>query len=438
MPFDMGKKRMIIILFGLFLVALGGVTAVCMLTPSPLQVKESISSAAFPGWLKTRVDALTWRNQHRSGQLTRSILEQSLQLGQQFLMHNQQPAGNFNYQYDFIEKSLDRSDNQVRQAGALWGVALLYQHEQRAELRQTLDRGLAFFLKHSRPGSSAGLSFIAYPGDNRCETGTVALTALAIIEYLRTEKNGKVKLDPSYREQLTGQLDGYLRYLVSMQLPNRHFAQSYAWSGNRKSEKYSPYFDGETMLCLIKAAKYLGHDDLRPLIESAAPELTRYYSVDQWQQQPDSDLTKGFFQWSLMAFWEYQDAGWKDAQMFGDYVLTLAWWMIYEHHLSWRNKNTGYAYEGLCHAYALAKTRGLVAAQADLAATIEAGLFKLTSWQVDGPLAQSNRFLRKHPASNDPLARGGIMNAAGEAALRIDVTQHQMHALLLALRFLEL
>ena len=57
------------------------------------------------------------------------------------------------------------------------------------------------------------------------------------------------------------------------------------------------------------------------------------------------------------------------------------------------------------------------------------------SWQVGGPLAQTNKFLKKHP-TKEKIAIGGIMNAKNKAPLRIDTTQHQMHALMMALESL--
>jgi UDP-N-acetylmuramoyl-tripeptide--D-alanyl-D-alanine ligase len=186
---------------------------------------------------------------------------------------------------------------------------------------------------------------------------------------------------------------------------------------------------------MIKAAKYLGYNNLIPLIEDSAMVMANYYTIHQWRYDPDSKLTKGFFQWSCMAFWEYQDAGWKNAETFSDYVLTIAWWMIHTHRTLERTRNTAYAYEGIIHAYLLAKTRNHQAALNDLANTIDIGLYKLTKWQVGGPLQSRNKFLRANQTSSDPLAIGGIMNHRRKAPLRIDVTQHQMHAVILALNF---
>lgn len=52
-----------------------------------------------------------------------------------------------------------------------------------------------------------------------------------------------------------------------------------------------------------------------------------------------------------------------------------------------------------------------------------------------GPLAHTNKYLKKHP-TDEKIAIGGIMNAKNLAPLRIDTTQHQMHAVMMALETL--
>ena len=297
-----------------------------------------------------------------------------------------------------------------------------------------MDRALAFFFDHTKAGPVEGALLIDYPGDASCSTGTVALVALGIIEYLRTERAGSLQLSDQYREKLISKLNGYIAFLKFMHREDRHFSRSYSVFHKTKQGSFSPYYDGETILCLIKAAKYLGYKELIPMIEDTAMVMAKHYSVDQWRKDPDSNLTKGFFQWSCMAFWEYQDAGWKHAETFGDYVLSLAWWMIHTHRTLQRTRNTAYAYEGIIQAYRLAKSRNHQAALQELVYTIDKGLHKLTGWQVGGPLQSHNQFLTAHPTS-DSLAIGGIMNHRREAPLRIDVAQHQMHALILALKY---
>jgi hypothetical protein len=203
-------------------------------------------------------------------------------------------------------------------------------------------------------------------------------------------------------------------------------------------------FDGETLLCLTKAARHLGYQHLVPVIQKAIRAMAETYTVDAWRRNPDSRQTKGFYQWGSMAFAEYYQARWQGYELYGDVTLALAWWMIHTHETLSRRRNHAYALEGLISAYTIAKHRNDEAALTGLLFVIDQSLDKLTRWQVGGPLAEQNAFLAANP-TEDPMALGGVMNAAGpdprgkrrasdtQHELRIDVTQHQMHAVMLAL-----
>ena len=58
-------------------------------------------------------------------------------------------------------------------------------------------------------------------------------------------------------------------------------------------------------------------------------------------------------------------------------------------------------------------------------------LSRLIGWQIGGPLQADNHFLSTHKI--DPKATGGIMDYADSGFIRIDVVQHQLHAMLMAL-----
>lgn len=396
--------------------------------PSGLPLEE------FPSWLNTSYRNLSWDTQQIESKLNRAILEQSLDIGRQFLVNNQRSEGNFNYEYDFVRKKLSTDDNQVRQAGTLWGLALIYQFNRDPSVRDALDKGLDYLFATTREGPVEGSLLIAYPDTKESRTGTMALAALAIIEYLRTENTGSTLIDTGRRKDLSYHLSGYLKFLEYMNLGDGHFSEAIDINTGKRSHDSNPYFNGETLLCLIKAARYLGYTELIPLIDDTAMLMAKRYTIDAWREETDSPLTKGFYQWGSMAFWEYQDAGWKHKDLLGDCILVMAWWMINIHHTLARTRNTAYAYEGLIYAYQLARDRGLNQAAESLFSTIDRGLYKLTSWQVEGPLVVLNAYLLGH-RTNDPWAIGGIMNHEAEAPLRIDVTQHQMHAVILALKY---
>lgn len=392
--------------------------------------------AVFKQWIKNNNENLNWGNFAQENVLNPEILNKSLSLGSSFLVNNQKPAGNFNYEYDFETKTFASGDNQVRQAGALWGVALIFAYNQDPDLKKALDKSLEFFFKFTKEGNVPGSRAIFYKNEINSKTGTVALVSLGIIEYLYAEKAGLLKLKDSYRQTLEDNLRGYIQHLLSIQLENAHFADSYTSheKTNYHSNKYNPYADGEVLLTLIKAVKYLGYEELKPVFEDSAFLIAKDYTMDQWPKDPDSNLTKGFYQWSSMAFWEYQDTGWKDSEYYGDYVENMAWWMIFTHRTLQRTRNTAYAYEGIIHAYEIAKSENNESAKSTLAFTIDRGLTKLTSWQVGGPLESRNKFLSSFNEF-PPVAIGGIMNHRKEPLLRIDVTQHQMHSVILALKY---
>lgn len=106
--------------------------------------------------------------------------------------------------------------------------------------------------------------------------------------------------------------------------------------------------------------------------------------------------------------------------------------MIDVHQVLSRRRNTSYAMEGLACAYRLAELGDDEVSARKLRAALQTGLLKLTSWQVGGPLPSA--YLRAHP---EYLAdcRGGVLEADENPWLRIDITQHQMHAVILARRY---
>jgi len=437
-----------------------------------VEFPEDLSVEDYPTWLHNYQKKLDWSllldddvkhaqlqvNMQGKG-LTQTVLQTSLDTGCQNLVANQKDGlGNFNYQYDFVKQELDTSDSQVRNVGAFWGLTLCHQHyvmtsdnqneksEFVTKLEQGIEKALKFFLGTLIEGPVDGSFLVQYPdsdGDlaHVSETGTNAILGLALIDYIRTlEYAGSVDSydgqAQTFRlvQELKPKLRGIVEFILYMQMPNLHFAQEYLIAPRpHKVPSYSNYFDGESLLCLVKAAKYIkGYDHLIPLIEETAPALAKAYTVDVWPNEHDSPVTKGFYQWSSMAFAEYFHAGWEDADVMGDYVLALGHWIVHTHRILIRQRNTGYAFEGIVSAYQVALARNLPEIAATLQKVVQVGLYKITKWQVGGPLAAENPYLVQHPTT-ESIAVGGIMNARNEAPLRIDTTQHQMHAVMMAL-----
>ena len=360
------------------------------------------------------------------------ILDRSLELGTQFLLNHQKPEGNFNYTYDWVKKTYHPGDNQVRQAGVTWGLALIYNDSPNPKVGEAVEKAMDFFARNSKL-THDGQRYVAYPEEKAGKIGTVALCALTYIDYLRA---AKWKIPEEKFRQYRQHLSEYLEFLITARIQTGPTAglwhKNYSIADGHPYGKSSPYFDGESLLALIKAAKYMGREDLRPIIIASADAGYHHNIQEALREDPDSSITKGYYQWSSMIFFEIATSGWSNTEKYGDYVINLANWMIDVHKTLRKTRNTAYAYEGIIHAYQLAIERNDTEHIQKFARVIETGLTKLTSWQVGSPLM--NSFIRNHP-TDDPLAMGGVQNHRRESPLRIDVTQHQMHAVILARRY---
>lgn len=360
--------------------------------------------------------------------LNRPALEESMRLGTEFLLAQQRPAGNFTYEYDWVKRETRPGDNQVRQAGAVWGLALMYQYRPDPRVAAALERALGFFAKHARKGPKG--VFPAYPGEPGGELGSLALLTLAHIDFLRAAKG--VLPDEAlarHRERL----DGLVRALLSLRTPEGLFASHFDPASGEASGDPNPYGDGESLLALAKLARYLGREDLRPLLAQSAEACLAKHVRAARARDRDSDETKGFYQWGSMAFHELSTGPWPEFAPYADAVIDLADWMLDVHHVLERMRNTGYAFEGILHALDLARRRGDHARAERYSCVARQGLERLTGWQVGGPLP--NDYVRRKGPPEDK-ARGGVQNERADPVLRIDVTQHQMHAVALALKWL--
>ncbi len=74
-------------------------------------------------------------------QVNRQLLDTSLALGKKFLLSNQLPDGSFRYEYHLATGELATRQSQVRQAGTLWGVALIHQDQPTQATRDCVLRG---------------------------------------------------------------------------------------------------------------------------------------------------------------------------------------------------------------------------------------------------------------------------------------------------------
>jgi hypothetical protein len=358
--------------------------------------------------------------------LTRELLDQSIALATQYLLNSQKTVGNFVYEYDFLRRQEGYSDNEVRQAGALWGLALAHLYSPSDATAAAVVRGLAFFKGRSRL-TPDGRRFIVYPGSREGRTGTLSLVALALVEFLRAD------YPTPTREAYERDLVEYIRFALSLRREDGRFHSAYSFDSAAGYGEPSGYYDGETLLMLVKAARYAGHGELKDIAVGSAESMYEHYMVRGRKEDPQAMLPKSFYQWGSMAFYELYTAGWPGMEKFAGRTIEMARWMIDERDVLSRRGNTGYAYEGLSVAWELARLTNRKEDMDCIEGAIRKGLPQLITWQVGGPA--QNAFLRRHP-TRDKLAVGGCMNGEADPVLRMDTTQHQAHAMMLVRRFL--
>lgn len=380
--------------------------------------------------LRILAQEVSWHDPLDEIKLERRMLADSLEKARIYYLAQQTDLGNFVYSQDAFTNESSNDDNQVRQAGALWGLACLNRDRPTPITARAVIKGLQFFIDNSRPLGFGRIGPV-YPGEDEIKTGMVALVTLSLVELWRGEDAYLTRMG---RGLCAAWMDNYLSYLSGLEMDNGSWGRAYWVSRNEREAASSPYYDGEALLAYCRAARYGGHGELIPKIEKIAPLLAQRYTVEAWRMNPDSEDTKGFFQWGCMAFLEYVEAGWKDADMIGDACLALAWWQIHRRNVEAREANTAYAVEGLLAAYRVAEIRQDKAAMALIRRTVERMLVQQISTQVGGPLEKLNFLLATRPYR--PECVGGIMYAPWVGQIRIDVVQHQVHAMLMALQYL--
>lgn len=387
--------------------------------------------------------------------LDRDDLQLGLRLGSQFLVNSQRDAGNFRYEYNWLSQKETEEDNPVRQAGTLWGLTLLHVDDPGRDLMATIRKGLKYFSQNSVefPG---GARMVNYPGQEPQKLGAVALLALAHIEVLRRPE----VLEGAEKEQLEANLGGYLKALLAARTSKNNFYKFYDGKTGKHFGPTSPYYDGECLLALVKAAKYLSHDHLWPhikasaeagwkknvrkglmLFEGATATKENSAKMDNWDKQEASKRLKGYYQWGTMAWYELMGLQDPDFEKYAPRTLRFGSWLASKGPSKNVNVNTGYAFEGLIPAFVTAVRQGDHKLENKFACAIRQGMANLHSLQVGHTKAFG---LAEPQAKNvdpklreDSRAQGGAQGSRNSDALRIDTTQHQLHALLMANRLVQ-
>lgn len=378
----------------------------------------------------TLMDA--WQHEIQTPPLTREILMQSLEAARAYYLNQQKTDGNFKYLLDISDGKTSDDDNQVRQAGAIWGLSCLNRDFFNEPTRRALLLGFDFFIQNIKT-LPTGETVIVYPGEKNLNSGTVALFCLALTDFLAGQDK---YLDQNTKDKYRRILFTHLNFLRTMELDDGSWSRAYELSSGIRKPISSSYYDGESLLAYCKAARLYNRKDLIRRINFALPRLIHRYIVQTWRPDGDQDLTKGFYQWGCMAFAEYVEAGWEPhAKLAADAAMALAWWQIDENQLEAKKANVAYAVEGLAATWRIAKMTKRQEEEKRLKSVIDNIMGKLILCQYKGPFMQYNPYLMSLK-NVVPEAYGGITAAPNSPFVRIDNVQHQVHATLLMLEHL--
>lgn len=388
--------------------------------------------ADFLGELNAYASEQTWKKSAIKPEITREKLIEAIEMARCYYLNHQYPAGNFIYTVNIANGERLQKDNQVRQAGALWGLSCLNRDRFNEPTRRALILGIDFFASKIDTLKSGQKCFV-YPNDENIITGAVALYCLALTDFLVGQEKFLPAKDIKHVREL---LETHISFLRSLELPDGSWARGYNIVDDMADTEPSPYYDGETLLAYCKAARYLGYEQLIPRINESLPKLIEKYTVKAWQPDGNDEVSKSFYQWGCMSFAEYTEAGWTpQRKLVENAAYALTWWLMYEGKILHRTGNTGYAVEGIIGAWRIAKENGNTEYQktfADLAIQIMANIM---TFQYKGPFMEFNPFLsslQNVPPGNE----GGICGSKTDPFVRIDTVQHQTHAMLLMLQHL--
>lgn len=420
--------------------------------PAAVEEEAVIPAAeSLPPWrlqLNHYAERENWLKSHQAPlpTLTREALEEAIDAAGMYLVNQQTSQGNFRYAYDFISEEEDDSDNQVRQAGALWGICNLNRYRFTEDTRRCAILGLDFFLRGQRGLPDADVITTTYQGQPVIRTGTVALFCLSLMDFLEGQER---YLTEKQQEPFLRALENNLKFLQFQELPSGSWREEYELGGMRLPEDIAPvssYFDGESLLaCMTAALFYQARPalqepyDLKARCRFSLEALMKKYVIEAFALDGNAEETRGFYQWGVMAClqaWRLfpedataRDIAWKGA-------LSLSWWQLYAHRLESRQGNTAFAVEGLVAAAEVARLAGDSEQSKLLGETAERILTRLMTWQVGGPFMDVNPFLAARRNSLPQKAFGGITSTQDTGYIRIDVVQHQLHAMLMVAEYL--
>ena len=405
----------------------------------PNQQASSVSGTPSSGGWAVVADRLragareaAWRHDAVTEAPTTAQFGQCLDLNRGFWLGRLRKDGFFEPVTDLRRRTgADASEapEARSQAAALWALASLCRERPTPEARQALMLGLDAFARHTREfpvRASAPL----LPEDTEIYTATVAGLALSMLEMTAGRERD---LTPDGLRQIELWLKNHLTWLAAMEIGEGGWAVKYVTLDNSRDTTTEPATDGLCFLAAVRAARWFGRPEELARLTDHGRLLARRYTGDGWQNLRDPAATRAFLVFGAAAYRELAQAGGPDADVFRALAVGAAWWLVLDQGAARRERGLPQAALILVTGARAAAEAGDPAAAARLNALADPLLRRLVTWQVDGPLAAENPYLRRF-GKLPPRSTGGFMTGDDTGLLRIGDQLVPVQALLTAVR----
>lgn len=344
----------------------------------------------------------------------RSVIEGSVS----WIINSQEEDGSFAYEYLPYDGEYSNDDNIVRQAGTLYSLAEVARKDpvERPELNETIEGSINYLASQSKEGAFEGEDFgcvVKKPGSRACSLGATSLTLVAILGY--------VEANPDKAEDYEELIGSYLSFLLVTKNPEAGFKYDYILDRGFRSDKESPFYNGETLLALVRYMQYQEDAEVKSVIDSVFSYLR--------EQEYETPL----YLWIMAALKDMQQLWPSD-----DYVTYGKDFTNYRmESLEWRHqtdRNYCAVVEGLASSYSLLEGEVSDAELQRIKSELDYWNIKNSFLQIDEDqplrLVEDEKDLKFISIKNMHLAEGGFLTAESELKQRIDFTQHCLNTYL--------
>jgi hypothetical protein len=329
---------------------------------------------------------------------------------------SQENNGHFKYQYNPIKDRYSKSDNIVRQMGAMYvlGETISKDKKNRLEnqygLKNMVEKALAYSRANTVSGEYTGKQFKCILKDSKkCSLGAVSLALIAVLDL--------VEKYPSLKPKYNDLIEGYMAYLLAMKKDNGGYRDSYFIKGEQK-KKESDFSNGEAWFAMVRYYLYKPSVELKQKIDESGT-----YFVSRYSKKRDPN----FYLWGVAALKDWYPID-QDKKYF-EFVKGYTNWRI-KHFASQKTsiRNKGAYIEALTLIYPILK--GHIKTKEITFWLKKTAQFQLSETNIPFVSSYTSKKTNKIDIKNKPYAYGGFLTGFDAPFQRIDFTQHSMNSYL--------